>query len=53
MSLPVMQEAIANAKSLEEVHHLEMLLKSGQIPETGMGLRNGNGEEEMEDTPTN
>ena len=52
MSLPVKQEAIANAKSLEEVQHLEMLLKSGQIPGTGIGLNNGNGEEAMEDTLT-
>ena len=53
------QEAIASAKSLEEVKQLEALLKSGQLPvgvqgnqaQGGLGYRVQNGqlvEEDME-----
>ena len=46
----IFQEAIANAKSLEEVQQLEAMLKSGQIP--GLIQKVGgatNGEEEEEE----
>ena len=43
------QAAIASAKSLEEVHQLEAMLKAGQIPGQMM-IPNSNhyGEQEME-----
>lgn len=39
--------AIANARSLDEVQRLEMLLRTGQVP--GRNKRNANVDEEMED----
>lgn len=42
------REAIANARSLEEVQHLETMLKAGQIPGTTK-LINGSQEEEEDD----
>ena len=41
------QAAIANARSLDEVQRLEMLLRTGQVP--GRNKRNANVDEEMED----
>ena len=41
------QAAIANARSLDEVQRLEMLLKAGQVP--GGNKPNNNVDEEMED----
>lgn len=41
------QTAIANARSLDEVQRLEMLLRTGQVP--GRNKRNVNVDEEMED----
>lgn len=42
--LYTLQEAIANAKSLEEVQQLEAMLKAGQIPgEFGMANHNDHG----------
>lgn len=41
------QAAIANARSLDEVQRLEMLLKAGQVP--GGNKLNNNVDEEMED----
>ena len=45
--IPYLQAAIANARSLDEVQRLEMLLKTGQVP--GSGKQNDNADEEMED----
>ena len=42
-----LQAAIANARSLDEVQRLEMLLKTGQVP--GRSKQNDNVDEEMED----
>ena len=42
-----LQAAIANARSLDEVQRLEMLLKTGQVP--GRGKQNDHVDEEMED----
>ena len=46
-SLFYFQAAIANARSLDEVQRLEMLLRTGQVP--GRNKRNVNVDEEMED----
>ena len=42
-----LQAAIANARSLDEVQRLEMLLKTGHVP--GRSKQNDNVDEEMED----
>ncbi|KAK3726573.1 hypothetical protein QZH41_011030 [Actinostola sp. cb2023] len=44
--IAAIKAAIANAKSLDEVHRLEMLLKSGQIPGTAKKINND--QEDME-----
>ena len=42
-----LQAAIANARSLDEVQRLEMLLRTGHVP--GRNKHNTNVDEEMED----
>lgn len=42
-----LQAAIANARSLDEVKKLEMLLKTGHVP--GKNKHNASVDEEMED----
>ena len=54
MYISCAQEAIANAKSLEEVQQLEAMLKAGQIPgdldmSNHHGHRQGRGGYEMEE----
>lgn len=45
--IAAIKAAIANARSLDEVQRLEMLLKAGQVP--GGNKQNNNVDEEMED----
>lgn len=45
--IAAIKAAIANARSLDEVQRLEMLLKTGQVP--GRSKQNDNVDEEMED----
>lgn len=44
----VVQAAIASARSLEEVHQLEAMLKAGQIPGQVIPNSNHHGDQEME-----
>lgn len=47
--IAAIKAAIANARSLDEVQRLEMLLRTGQVPGSSRNKRSANVDEEMED----
>ena len=46
-----LQAAIANAKTLQEMQSLEMMLKTGQVPSKGAALRRPGSQEVEQDEP--